>query len=105
MSHLPPRIRVLTHRQAWPWRWEMALLECGCRDGWLLPEVCVLAERARALGEELRRGEGPAALAFEGYTLVGACWRSPAAVYVMPAQRASGLPHRLQEALTAPATA
>jgi len=79
----------------------MALLEIGCREGWLLPEVRVLAERARVLGEELRRYEGPAALAFEGYTLVGACWRPPAIVYVMPAQRAGGLPSRLQQAIQA----
>ncbi len=104
MSHLPARIRVLSHRQAWPWRWEMALLEIGCRDGWLLPAVEVLATQAHALGEKLRLSEQPAALAFEGYTLVGACCfayqsalvSSPQA-YVMPAQLSVGLDGKLRD--------
>jgi hypothetical protein len=84
----------------------MALLEIGCRDGWLLPSVDVLASRARALGDALRNSDDPAALAFEGYTLVGACWQSVEStsraamdVYVMPAQRPRGLEEALRNAL------
>ena len=102
MSHLPARVRVLSHRQAWPWRWEMALLEIGCRDGWLLPSIDVLSARARELGERLRTCDEPAALAFEGYTLVGACWRADSLgapslmhAFVMPAQRSFGLDKQL----------
>ena len=80
----------------------MALLEIGCLQGWVLPSIDVLAAQARQLGERLRDCDEPAALAFEGYTLVGACWRADGLdgavrklAYVMPAQRAAGLEKRL----------
>ncbi|KFN41189.1 hypothetical protein [Arenimonas oryziterrae] len=113
MSQLPSRICVLSLRQAWPWRWEMALLEIGCCNGWRLPDTAELAKHANAIGLALRSQEAKAALAFEGYTLVGACWRPlgtglvvqgdlPAfGPYVMPRQRQQGLDSRLLEAIAA----
>jgi hypothetical protein len=80
----------------------MALIEIGCLRGWVLPSVDVLAARARALGERLRDCDEPAALAFDGYTLVGACWRADGfdasvrmLAFVMPAQRSAGLEKQL----------
>jgi hypothetical protein len=81
----------------------MALLEIGCRDGWLLPSIEVLASRARTLGDALRNSDDPAALAFEGYTLVGACWHSPNDLwqaYAMPVHRGQGLQEKLRQLIS-----
>ena len=89
----------------------MALLEIGCRQRWVLPSIDVLAARASAVGEALRDCDDPVALAFEGYTLVGACWRTdglavPARMfaYVMPAQRSVGLEKQLMDVVQGRAT-
>jgi len=115
MSHRPSRIIVIPLRQAWPWRWEMALLEEGSRGSWRLPAADLLALRARQIGEALQSDAARSALAFEGYTLMGACWGSvdlsagtaklviPAfGPYVMPGAAGSGLSTRLLEALSGP---
>ena len=112
MSQLSSRIIVMPLRQAWPWRWEMAMLELACRQSWRLPSAEVLAQRARRLGEALQCDLARAALGFDGYTLVGACWRgsgNPAiervpaidafGPYVMPSAAVSRLGPRLLEAL------
>jgi hypothetical protein len=62
----------------------MALLErpsakrrnTSSRQEWRLPNAEALSERARAIGQALQSQEARVALAFDGYTVVGACWRT-----------------------------
>ncbi|HMB57107.1 MAG TPA: hypothetical protein VKM35_07840 [Arenimonas sp.] len=104
------RLCLLSQRQAWPWRWEMALLEVGCQQGWRLPGADVLAQRARQLGRQLQESDATIALAFEGYSVVGACWMFIASTaadagqlstrigpYVLPNQLGRGLADQLQK--------
>lgn len=118
MSARESRIIVMPLRQAWPWRWELALLEIGCRESWRLPGAEALAQRARQIGEILRENAASAALGFEGYTLIGACWRQQAfpcrsvasawpafGPFVMPRQASAGLDLRLLAALASSAHA
>lgn len=99
-------------RQAWPWRRDMALLEIGCRQGWRLPALDVITNGAEALAAIMKSQEAVAVLAFEGYTLVGACWcrdgcvadadAGPACLqgpFVMPHVACAGLAQRLQRQL------
>ena len=70
------RLRLLTlpSRQALPWRWDLAQLQLGCCLGWPRPGTPGWARRARSLANAFYAEDGRIALAFEGYTLVGALW-------------------------------
>lgn len=72
VEHL--RLLVVPAPAALPWRWDLAQLELGYRDGWPQPGSLAWAARAKELADRLRSGRGCVALAFEGYTLVGAAW-------------------------------
>lgn len=101
----PLRTLVLPTREALPWRWELAQLELGCRAAWPQPGAHAWAARAARLARRFADAPGKVALAFEGYTLVGAVWtlgerrwdvRGP---FVMPQFRASDLDSRLRALL------
>lgn len=98
------RLLIVPTRQASPWRWELAQLELGCRTAWPQPGARIWAARAHRIGVLFETHCGKAALAFEGYTLVGALWsRSERALalsgpFVMPQFRATDLQARLQTA-------
>jgi len=105
-----PRIIVVPLRRAWPWRRDMALLEIGCRQGWRLPAGEVITDVAEALATTMQVQPATAVLAFEGYTLVGACWccdgpMSDAGTvglhgpFVMPHAAGNGLALQMQQRL------
>lgn len=110
---MAPKLRLLClpARQATAWRWELAQLELGCGPGWPMPGSRGWAARARGIGGLFEARCGRVALAFDGYTLVGAIWtcsEHPVALagpFVMPQFQATGLDSRLRAALLKDAAA
>ena len=107
VEHL--RLLVVSAPEALPWRWDLAQLQLGCRDGWPQPGTAAWAARAKELAGRLRNGRGCVALAFEGYTLVGAAWSwdeggsvARHGPYLMPQYRDPRMEAWLAEAIRAP---
>ena len=96
-----PRLAIVTGPAATTWRWELAQLELGARIAWPTPGSRVWAACAARLGAQLRGSAAPVALAFDGYSLVGAVWPRrdvptlPRGPYVMPQFRGGALERRL----------
>ena len=103
------RLLVVPASQALPWRWDLAQLQLGCRDGWPRPGTAAWATRANELANRFCRERGRVALAFEGYTLVGASWSrdegNPALFfgpYLMPQYQVPDVIDWLARAIRAP---
>src|SRR5688572_28352030 len=96
-----PRLAIVTGPAATTWRWELAQLELGAGIAGPTPGSRLWAACARRLGTQWRARAPPVALAFDGYSLVGAAWRRrdvpalPRGPYVMPQFRGGPLERRL----------
>lgn len=109
MSAEHPRLCLLPLRQALPWRWELAQLELACREAWRTPEPQIWSARANQLGLAMAKDHGSVALAFEGYTVVGAMWCQDGGTddahvfgpYCLPQYARAGLESRLRALLVA----
>jgi hypothetical protein len=95
------RLSLLEGTAATSWRWELAQLELGSRIAWPQPGSHAWAACAARLARQLHASAAPVALAFDGYSLVGAVWPRgdvptlPRGPYVMPQFRGGPLERRL----------